>query len=81
MAIAEAVLSLVEGEGLLAQVDAVGSFLREGLLSLMEQHTCIGDVKGAGLLVGVDFVKDRESKEGDRKLASRVVARCVCVCV
>ena len=75
MAISEAVLSLVEGEGLLAEVDAVGSVLKEGLLSLMEHHSCIGDVRGVGLLVGVDFVKDRESKEGDRKLASSVVER------
>ena len=77
MAVAEAVLSVVEGEGLLAQVDTVGTFLKEGLLRLMEQHTCIGDVRGVGLLVGVDFVKNRESKEGDGELASSVAQKCV----
>jgi 4-aminobutyrate aminotransferase-like enzyme len=41
----------------------VGDYLLEGLYRLQEKYEFIGDVRGAGLLIGVELVKDRKTKE------------------
>lgn len=79
MAIAEAVLSVVEEEGLQAHATEVGDYLKEGLIALKEKHQCIGDVRGSGLFIGVDFVKNRETKEPDGQLAHNVEKLYVCL--
>ncbi len=48
---------------LLENVNTVGSYLGERLKSLMDKHPTIGDVRGRGLLWGIEFVKDKETKE------------------
>ncbi len=73
MAIADAVLSVIEEEELQAHAEEVGSDLLQGLEGLMENHVCIGDVRGVGLFIGVELVKDRESKEPDAELAHTVM--------
>ena len=42
----------------------------------MDKHTVIGDVRGLGLMLGIDLVKDRASKEPATERAGRVVERC-----
>ena len=69
MAVAEAVLTVIEEEGLQQHSKEVGTFLMESLTALQEKHACIGDVRGIGLFIGVDIVKDRESREPDVDLA------------
>jgi 4-aminobutyrate aminotransferase len=61
-AAALATLDLVE-ESLCANARRVGSVLMSGARELMRKHEVIGDVRGAGLMIGVKFVKDRASKE------------------
>ena len=73
MAIAEAVLSVIEEEGLQQHAEEVGSYLLQGLEGLMEKHACIGDVRGMGLFIGVEMVKDRETREPDKELAAGLV--------
>lgn len=58
-AAALAVLDVIEDEGLMQNAAEVGSYLREGLAKLAECHAAIGDVRGAGLLLGVELVDDQ----------------------
>jgi 4-aminobutyrate aminotransferase len=61
-AAALATLDLVEG-GLADNAARMGQRLMAGLRRLQEKHACIGDVRGVGLMIGVEFVKDRGTKE------------------
>ena len=72
-AAAMAVLDVIEAEGIPARVAAVGAYLAGGLRRLAAEHAAIGDVRGAGLFMGVDLVTDRQSRAPDRDLATRVV--------
>jgi 4-aminobutyrate aminotransferase-like enzyme len=53
----------------------IGKVLREGIAALARRHEAIGDVRGAGLFVGVELVSDRASRAPDRALTSQVVNR------
>jgi 4-aminobutyrate aminotransferase len=58
-----AVLGVMGEPGFGDHVRQTGSYLLEGLRSLQEKHRVIGDVRGLGLMVGVELVKDRGTKE------------------
>jgi 4-aminobutyrate aminotransferase len=49
-------------DGLMANAARVGSHLLEGLRAMMGRHPLIGDVRGRGLMIGVEFVRDRQTK-------------------
>jgi 4-aminobutyrate aminotransferase-like enzyme len=72
-AAALAVLDTIEQEGLMAHAAKTGKALREGLEALAARHQAIGDVRGAGMFVGVELVSDRTTREPDRETTSRVV--------
>jgi 4-aminobutyrate aminotransferase-like enzyme/Ser/Thr protein kinase RdoA (MazF antagonist) len=57
-AAALAVLSVIEDEELIANTATVGSYLRQGLVTLAERHPLIGDVRGEGLLLGVELTDE-----------------------
>jgi 4-aminobutyrate aminotransferase-like enzyme len=71
-AAAMAVLEVIEGEGLVANAQAMGARLLDGFRNLKSHHACIGDVRGAGLFVGVEFSQPAGT-EPDREITSRVV--------
>ena len=73
MAAGSAVLDVIEREGLLANAQAVGGHLRDGLRELAAKHPLIGDVRGAGLFVGVELVTDRATKAPATAKTARVV--------
>ena len=71
------VMRTIEGEGLLANVEARGEQLRVALRRVFRDHPHVGDVRGRGLLVGVELVEERESKapfDPARRLHARVKA-------
>ena len=57
-----AVLDAIENENLIDNGRAVGDYLRSQLRELANRHTLIGDVRGHGMLAGVEFVTDRKKR-------------------
>src|SRR6202051_4226781 len=74
IAAADAVLDVVDGEGLWDRAAAVGDKMRTRLLALAKELTCIGDVRGLGAMVAFELVKDPKTKEPDAELTAAVVA-------
>ncbi len=68
-----AVLDVIENENLQKNALDVGQHLIDGLSELAARHECIGDIRGSGLFLGVDFVNDRETRSPATDLASQVV--------
>ncbi|WP_256807366.1 aspartate aminotransferase family protein [Bradyrhizobium sp. Bra64] len=72
-AVGVTVLDVVERDGLVAQATARGDRLRQGLLSLQQRFECVGDVRGRGLLLGLEIVVDRQSKAPGFELGARIM--------
>ena len=72
-----AVLDTLAESGLNARAIEMGHYLKEGLLALQQRHERIGDVRGYGLLLGVELVHDRESRKPDPETGRAVTARCL----
>ena len=69
-----ATLDLLE-EGLMANAANVGARLMEGFRSLQAEFPRLGDVRGRGLMIGLDFVKDPQTREEDAELRDEVAQR------
>lgn len=61
-AVGDKVLEIVVRDGLIEHSRAMGQVLHDGLNRLKERYGCIGDVRGRGLMAGVEIVEDRETK-------------------
>ena len=72
-AIALAVLDILKDEKLQANATTVGTALKTGLDTLMQSHGCIGDVRGRGLFLGIEFVNSREALTPAPEIAHYVV--------
>jgi len=68
-----AVLDVIENEKLMANAFKTGHYLKNGICALMDRHPLIGDVRGRGLVVGVELVKNRETKEPATKETDRML--------
>jgi 4-aminobutyrate aminotransferase-like enzyme/Ser/Thr protein kinase RdoA (MazF antagonist) len=58
-----AVLDVMEREGLQENARSTGAYFRRGVEALMARHAAIGDVRGTGLVMGVELVRDRKTQE------------------
>lgn len=72
---AKETIQIIKAEKLEENAAATGEFLKKSLESLMDQYEIIGDVRGKGLLIGVELVKDRASKAPADEIAAKVVYR------
>jgi 4-aminobutyrate aminotransferase-like enzyme len=68
-----AVLDVIEDEGLIENARVVGGYIMDGLREIGNRHVQIGDVRGAGLFVGVELVHDRETKAPSPEIASFLI--------
>jgi 2,2-dialkylglycine decarboxylase (pyruvate) len=71
------VLEIVVRDRLSERAREMGEHLRDGLLALKQRHACIGDVRGRGLLLGLDLVEDRATRAPAPELARRVARKCL----
>lgn len=71
------VLRVIERDELVAAAAERGRRLRAGLLELQTRHECIGDVRGRGLMQGIELVTDRASKAPAEDLGRRVTTECL----
>lgn len=74
-AMGKAVLEVIDREKLQQNAHDVGGYLIERLRGLQEKQPLIGDVRGKGFMVGVDLVRDRETKEPASEACVRVIQR------
>jgi len=72
---AKATIDLIEEERLMDNAHEVGAHFRQGLDALKEKHAVIGDVRGMGLLQGIELVKDRQNKEPATELVNQALER------
>ena len=68
-------IELLQG-GLVQNSADTGAYLKAGLEKLMHKYECIGDVRGMGMMIGVEFVKDKQSRKEDPELRDRVEVAC-----
>ncbi len=73
IAAAQATLNVIRDEGLMESAARIGKTIRDGLTELARRHRQIGNVRGTGLYIGVELVKDRDTKEPDSASALAVV--------
>jgi 4-aminobutyrate aminotransferase len=62
--------------GLTENAQVVGDYLQKGLRALQEKYECIGDVRGLGLMVGVEFIEDEETNRPAPELRDRIEMAC-----
>jgi 4-aminobutyrate aminotransferase len=63
-------------DGLVKNAETVGAHLMAGIRALMDKHPLIGDVRGRGLMIGLELVRDRATKERAPQERERVVREC-----
>lgn len=71
------VLEIVQRDNLVARAETAGARLASGLRALQARFACIGDVRGHGLLQGVEIVADRDTKVPAPELGDAITRRCL----
>jgi 4-aminobutyrate aminotransferase len=73
---AQATLDVIEEENLLESVTNVGAALKDNLMEVAKSSKMIGDVRGLGLMIGVEMVKDKVTKERAKAETDAVMLAC-----
>ncbi|MEV0069134.1 MULTISPECIES: aspartate aminotransferase family protein [unclassified Amycolatopsis] len=76
-AVGNTVLDVLMRERLDERARTLGAFLRSGLEEIAERHEVVGDIRGRGLLAGLELVVDRSTKESSDALGALVTRRCL----
>lgn len=69
------ILDIIKNDNLLERSMEMGKYLKERLIQMKQKHPLIGDVRGEGMLIGVDLVKDHQTREPARLEAAKVCWR------
>lgn len=72
-----ATLELLTRDAMAVKAQEKGAYLKAQLEAIMQRHACVGEVRGKGLLLGMEIVKDRESKEPDPELGYKISEECL----
>jgi ethanolamine-phosphate phospho-lyase len=75
MEAANSVLDVIENEKLYEHVSEVSKYLLDELEALKQKHDIIGDIRGYGYFIGIDLVKDRQTREPATSSADTVLKR------
>ncbi len=75
MASGLATMAVIDADGIQANAKHVGGILKQGLLALQDKHELIGEVRGLGLMLGVELVRDRKSKTPANTEAAELMER------
>jgi 2,2-dialkylglycine decarboxylase (pyruvate) len=70
-------IEVIEEERLLENAERMGERFGRGLKEIEDRYEIVGDVRGIGLLWGVEIVRDKDSKAVDSELAATVSAECI----
>jgi len=76
-AAALATWDVIEKENLIPAAEKEGRYIKEKLIKLMEKYDVIGDVRGMGLMIGVEFVKNKRSKEPNPDIVKEIMENCL----
>ncbi|SEE07221.1 aspartate aminotransferase family protein [Streptomyces sp. KS_5] len=76
-AVGNTVLDVLTRDRLDERARRLGAFLRTGLEDMAARHEVIGDIRGRGLLAGLELVVDRDTKQSSDKLGAQVTHRCL----
>ncbi|MHB9756524.1 aspartate aminotransferase family protein [Streptomyces sp. BYX5S] len=76
-AVGNTVLDVLSEDRLDERAHALGAFLRAGLKDLAVRHDVIGDIRGRGLLMGLELVTHRDSKQSSDEMGAQVTRRCL----
>lgn len=68
-------INVIRDENLLEKSTELGNYVKARFEKMQEKYDLIGDVRGLGLSIGVDLVKDRESKVGNKEAAAKICYR------
>ncbi len=74
-AAALATLQVIEQEGLMARAAETSDYIMDALAEMEARHPSIGEVRGRGLMIGIEFVQDRQTKERATELRDHVIQR------
>lgn len=75
-AAALAVIDVIKTENLLENATKQGNYIMKRLNELKEKSQIVGDVRGKGLMVGIEIVQDKESRKADGEKANEIMLRC-----
>lgn len=71
------VLELINREKIIQKSENMGIYLKKRLLDFKERYEIIGDVRGLGPMLAMEFVKDRTTKEPDPQTTSKIIKNCL----
>lgn len=71
-----AVLEIMERENLARRAAVMGAYMKKRLLQLQKRSPILGDVRGMGLVLGLEFVKDKRTKQPSPEITRRVINHC-----